>query len=183
MTSLSLQNKHFWHHVMWYFLAKQRVFTLGDGCWLPMSHYFQGVRSFRNFETSFEKLGTNCGNQGFTMILNQIPPKFLPTSKFSGPASPKTLPFCFFCLLYGVRLRSVLLLFPDPPTLAFLDEKQGKPRKKARVFLFAEPLKSLEKEGKAHKKGKESRKTQKARKSKKARIGGSGLFFVRSPTP
>ena len=41
MTSWSLQNKHFWHEVMWSFLAKtwarsdRGFFTLGDGCWLP----------------------------------------------------------------------------------------------------------------------------------------------------
>ena len=46
--------------------------------------------------------------------------------------------------------------------------------KKTRVFLFAEPLKSLEKKGETHKKGKENRKAKKARKSKKKkkRVGG-----------
>ena len=55
------------------------------------------------------------------------------------------------------------------PTLAFLE--------KARVFLFAEPLKSLEKRGKTHKKSKIG-KRKKARKSKKARIGGSGCLKI-----
>ena len=62
---------------------------------------------------------------------------------------------------------------PDPPTLAFLEKSKGNPEK-ARVFLFAEILKSLEKKGKTHQKSKENRKTKKARKSKKAGIGGSG---------
>ena len=40
MTSWSLQNKHFWHHdvmISSQFLGskRRRVFTLGDGCWLP----------------------------------------------------------------------------------------------------------------------------------------------------
>ena len=40
---------------------------------------------------------------------------------------------------------------PDPPTLAFGKKARETP-KRASVFLFAEPLKSLEKEGKTHKK-------------------------------
>ena len=50
-------------------------------------------------------------------------------------------------------------------------KKQGFSPNKARVFLFAEPLKSLEKKGKMPQENKEN---QKKRKSKKARIGGSG---------
>ena len=57
------------------------------------------------------------------------------------------------------------LLLPDPPTLAFLKKKQGKHRKKARVFLFAEPLKSLEKKGKTPQK-----KQGKSEKSKDWRV-------------
>ena len=62
-------------------------------------------------------------------------------------------------------------LHPDPPILAFLEKARVGPQK-ARVFLFAEPLKSLEKERKNTQKSKGNRKTKKARKSKKARIGG-----------
>ena len=57
----------------------------------------------------------------------------------------------------------------DPPILAFLEKKsKGFPPKKARVFLFAEPLKSLEKEEKRTKKqGKsENEKSQEIEKSK-----------------
>ena len=53
-------------------------------------------------------------------------------------------------------------------------KKQGFFPKNARVFLFAEPLKSLEKRGKTHKKAREIGKQKKAGISKKARIGGSG---------
>ena len=56
---------------------------------------------------------------------------------------------------------------PDPPTLA------RETPQKARVLLFAEPLKSLKKKGKAHEKRKkkrqENRGTKKARRSKKAK--------------
>ena len=54
-------------------------------------------------------------------------------------------------------------------------KKQGFFPNKARFFLFAEPLKSLEKRGKTHKKARKIEENEKkARKSKKARIGGSG---------
>ena len=49
----------------------------------------------------------------------------------------------------------------------------------ARAFLFAEPLKSLEKKGKTAKQTREIGKRKKARKSKKARIGGSGFLLSR----
>ena len=53
--------------------------------------------------------------------------------------------------------------YPDPPTLAFLGgggESKGNPEK-ASGFLFAEPLKSLEKEGKTHKKARKIGKRKK----------------------
>ena len=59
-------------------------------------------------------------------------------------------------------------------------QKSEDPPKKARIFLSAEPLKSLEKRAKTHKKGKENRKTKKARKTKKkTRIPGSGFKSIR----
>ena len=64
---------------------------------------------------------------------------------------------------------------PDPPNLTFLEKARVFP-KKARVFIFAEPLKSLEMEGKTQEKARKIGKTKKARKSKKARIGGSGKY-------
>ena len=66
----------------------------------------------------------------------------------------------------------VLLKFPLTLVLVhgwLFPEKQGKPRQKARVFLFAEPLKSLEKEGRSHKK-----KTRESRKRKKQGLEGQG---------
>ena len=58
----------------------------------------------------------------------------------------------------------------------FFGKSKGFSPKKARAFLLAEPLKSLEKRGKTHKKkqGKSENK-KKTRKSKKTRIGGSGF--------
>ena len=64
---------------------------------------------------------------------------------------------------------------PDPPTLAFLEQARVFPPKKARVFLFAEPLESLEKKGKMPQESKENRKTQKSKeieKSKDWRVRG-----------
>ena len=46
--------------------------------------------------------------------------------------------------------------------------------KKARVFLFAEPLKSLENKGKAHQKSKGNWKTRTAKKSKRQGLEGQG---------
>ena len=60
-------------------------------------------------------------------------------------------------------------------------KSKGNPPKKARVLFFAEPLKSLEKEGKRTKKARKIGKRRKARKSKKARIGGSGLWVRKNP--
>ena len=51
-------------------------------------------------------------------------------------------------------------------SLLFL-KKQGKPPKKTRIFLSAEPLKSLGKKGKTLKKARKFLATKKARKSKK----------------
>ena len=56
---------------------------------------------------------------------------------------------------------------PDPPTLAFLETARVFP-KKARAVLFAEPLKSLEKEGKTQKKA------RKIGKRKKQGLEGQG---------
>ena len=77
-------------------------------------------------------------------------------------------------------IRDIFRKIASPLTLQPLLfwKKQGKPTKKARVFLFAEPLESLGKKGKTHQKSKEHRKTKKVRKSKKARIGGSGPTAV-----
>ena len=69
----------------------------------------------------------------------------------------------------GTKVQCALTLQP----LLFW-KKARETSKKARVFLFAEPLKSLEKKGKTHQKSKENRKTKKERKTKKGRIGGSG---------
>ena len=52
---------------------------------------------------------------------------------------------------------------------------KGKPTKKARVFLFVKPLKSLEAKGKRTKEARKIGKGEKTRKSQKARIGESGL--------
>ena len=69
-----------------------------------------------------------------------------------------------------------MFCYPDPPTLAFFGGKKARETpKEARVFLVAEPLKSLKKEGKTHKKARKiGKQKKKARKTKKARIGGSG---------
>ena len=60
---------------------------------------------------------------------------------------------------------------PDPPTIAFLEKARVLPQK-ARVFLFAEPLKSLEKKGKCPKKqGKsENKESKEIEKSKDWRV-------------
>ena len=65
--------------------------------------------------------------------------------------------------------------FPDPPTLAFFEKSKEK-----KVLLFAEPVKSLEKDGKTYQKRKnrENRKTKETRKAKKTRIGGSGFGIL-----
>ena len=63
-------------------------------------------------------------------------------------------------------------------SLLFFGKSKGFSPKKARVFFFAEPLKSLEKRGKTHKKSKEHRKTKKKqgnRKKKKQGLEGQGL--------
>ena len=65
--------------------------------------------------------------------------------------------------------------FPDPPTLAFFGKSKGNRPKKARVFLFAEPLKSLEKKGKTHKKAREIGKRKKQGNRKKQGLEGQGF--------
>ena len=62
---------------------------------------------------------------------------------------------------------------PDPPTLAFLTKKSKGNPEKNKGFLFAEPLKSLEKRGKTpqKKQGKsENEKSKEIRKSKDWRV-------------
>ena len=60
---------------------------------------------------------------------------------------------------------------PNPPILVFLEKSKGNHQKKARVFLFMEPLKSLEKKGRSHKKSKGNRKTNKKGNKKKGLEG------------
>ena len=62
---------------------------------------------------------------------------------------------------------------PDPPTLAFLEKARAFPHK-ARVFLFAEPLKSMEKKGKTHKKAREIGKQKEQGNRKKQGLEGQG---------
>ena len=59
-------------------------------------------------------------------------------------------------------------------------KKQGQPRKKQGVFLFAEPLKSLETKGETHKKkGKsENEKSKETEKSKDWRVRGGFPLFL-----
>ena len=54
-------------------------------------------------------------------------------------------------------------------------KKQGFSPKKARVFLFAEPLKSFEKRGKTHKKARKIGKRKKQGNRKKQGLEGQGL--------
>ena len=65
---------------------------------------------------------------------------------------------------------------PDPPTPAFWKKARETPPKKARGFLFAEPLKNpwKRKEKRRKKQGKSETK-KKARKSKKTKKGKQGL--------
>ena len=65
------------------------------------------------------------------------------------------------------------LTFPDPPTLAFFGKKARETPKKARVYLFAEPLKSLEKIGKS------TEKQGKSEDEKSTEIGKSKGWRVR----
>ena len=76
---------------------------------------------------------------------------------------------------WSLRKKSVesqTRVSPDPPTLAFLEKKARETPKKARVLLFAEPLKSLEKRKKRTKKqGKsENEKSKEIEKSKDWRV-------------
>ena len=79
----------------------------------------------------------------------------------------------------GKALRAFPEFFRNLTTLTLQTllfwKKQGFFPKKARVFLFAEPLKSLEKEGKTQEKARKIGKTQ-----EKARIGGSGCRGISS---
>ena len=70
---------------------------------------------------------------------------------------------------WGIFVSSLTL-----QSLLFFWQKQGFFPQKARVFLFAEPLKSLEKRGKTHKKARKIGKRKKARKSKKQGLEGQG---------
>ena len=87
--------------------------------------------------------------------------------------------------LYLVALWPAILRFaaawrpyPDPPILAFL-EKQGFSPKKQGFFLFAEPLKSLEKRGKAHKKARKIGKQKKQGNRKKQGLEGRVILRLR----
>ena len=80
-----------------------------------------------------------------------------------------------------VVVYTLFPLNPDPPILAFLEKKkkQGLLPKKARVFLFAEPLKSLEKKGKTHKKqGKSENEKSKEIEKKKGKEEGQGIDYA-----
>ena len=77
-----------------------------------------------------------------------------------------------------------------PWSLQFCDaipafwQKTRMPRKKARIFLPAEPLKSLEKRAKTHKKARKTAKRKKRGKRKKRELDGQGnllrvVFLVR----
>ena len=94
-------------------------------------------------------------------------------------------------LLLGSNPKSLLRLFLITPEKryviilsfpCFLGEKQGKPPKKARIFPYAEPLKSLGKKGKTLKKARKFLATKKARKSKKAKED-QGNNFVPNGKP
>ena len=63
---------------------------------------------------------------------------------------------------------------PDPPNLAFFEKARVFFPKKARVFLFAEPLKSLEKEGKTQEKARKIGKQKKQGNRKKQGLEGQG---------
>ena len=71
------------------------------------------------------------------------------------------------------------LFFPDPPTLVL--KKTRETLKKTRVFLFAEPLKSLDSEGKRTKKQRKSEKGKEIERKKKQGLEGQGcnwnVFF------
>ena len=63
--------------------------------------------------------------------------------------------------------------YPDLPFLAFLEKSMENHPKKARTFLYAEPLKSLGKKGNNAQKGEEipcDEKSKEIRKSKERKI-------------
>ena len=63
---------------------------------------------------------------------------------------------------------------PESPILAFLEKSKGFSPKRQGVFLFAEPLKSLEKRGKTHKKARKIGKQKKQGNRKKQGLEGQG---------
>ena len=69
--------------------------------------------------------------------------------------------------------------YPDPPTIAFLEKARETP-KKTRVFLFAEPLKSLEKEVITHKKEGKIGKRKKQGIRKKQGLEGQGTEMTKT---
>ena len=72
----------------------------------------------------------------------------------------------------------IFSIFPDPPTLAFLEKARAFP-KNARVSLLAETLKSLEKEGKTQEKARKIGKRKKQGNRKRQGLEGQGLFFLK----
>ena len=68
-------------------------------------------------------------------------------------------------------------VIPDPPTLACLEPKKTRETlPKGKGFLFAEPLKSLEKEGKTHKKARKIGKQFKKESKKARKTKGQGCY-------
>ena len=84
-----------------------------------------------------------------------------------------------FCHLSWSNVSWNHLNWPWPSNPCFFGEKkkQGKPRKMQGFFLFAEPLKSLEKKGKTHKKAREIGKRKKQGNWKKQGLEGQGSFM------
>ena len=82
---------------------------------------------------------------------------------------------CSFVPKTGTRVHSDV-----PPltlqSLLFFGKSKGFCPKKARVFLFEEPLKSLEKRGKTHKKARKIGKRKKQGNRKKQGLEGQGLY-------
>ena len=123
-----------------------------------------------------------CFEAPFSHPLSLIHPPSFPCPVLSYPFSPLHLPLFSLFLTPGnsevgtiqwdgLHINStqfrgvifgVLITYPDPPTLPFLEKKQGKPEK-GKGLSPAEPLKSLEKAAKTHKK---DRKSDKKRKQK-----------------
>ena len=71
------------------------------------------------------------------------------------------------------------LNYPDPPTLAFFlfgKSKGFSPKKNQGLFLFADPLKSLEKDGKTLQK--KQGKSEKKQGNQKKGLAGQGNFCL-----